>query len=269
MTRSAFGTLLTAIAVLLTACDDGSPSRSPTSPSTTTPSAIALWGRIIEQGDEQLPVEGAKVTLAQGQPQDASTTTDARGNYRLQGVTGPLVVRAEAPGFLTQEKPASTTGQVAIQLDFVLELTAPHSQIAGLWQLTLTASSSCSSLLPQEARERKYAVTISQDRRDAKIEFPGLPPLPDGGNTVLYGRVTGDALTLEFLDDHYYGHTFREQLGENAHFTVIGVGVGAVDTVAASGTIRGEFVVLSDSTASARVVAKCDATDHRFRLAKR
>ena len=268
MTRSAFGTLLTAIAVLLVACDDGGPSRSPASPSTTTPSAVALWGLVLEQ--DHFPVEGATVTLAQGQPQNASTTTDWRGNYRLQGVTGPLVVRAEAPGFLTQEKPASTTGQVAIKLDFVLELAAPHSQIAGLWQLTLAASSGCSSFLPQEARERKYAVTISQDGRDVKIEFLGQPPLPDGGNAVLYGRVTGDALRVEFsYDHHYYGYTFLEKLGENAYFTVIGAGVGTVDTVAASGTITGEFVVLSGSTASAQVVAKCEAPDHRFRLTKR
>jgi hypothetical protein len=123
----------------------------------------------------------------------------------------------------------------------------PPANVAGIYNATLTASSTCSANLPSEARVLHYGAEVTQTGPSAQVKIN-----PHGGNGVtVAGTVSGQ--TINFPSVSFSG------------ITVGGAAVSLAATtgkanVAANGEIAGTF----SGTYQAASGTSCNAADHQL-----
>ena len=182
----------------------------------------------------------------------------------------------------TRTQQRSPTGSV--WLPFTLSVLAAPVAIAGDYTLTLSAASACAGSLPEGARERTYAATISPSL------YPGAPPETQFSVTVrgasflsgygsFYLGVAGDYVAI-FIGDH--GPLVVEQLAPNTYlaldgWTAVSVGTSSVSTISTAFEGSFEHCELKSApgsyyecpSAQAISKARCESKNHQLLLTRR
>jgi len=204
------------------------------------PGTFRLTGAVSEAG---VPVVDATVDLLDGSRAKLSTQTDSDGIYRLFGVVGNIEVRVMKAGYLEQVKRLFVSDDA--KADFAL--ASERTDLAGTYQLTVSAASRCPSTgwaLPQAARVRTYTATITQDGPRLSLVLGGAA-LVDGSFT---GRVEPGVVTFDVrgLDSHiaYYYYfassiDFLEVFSPTSLLIVSGRVTATPTSSGISGTLNG------------------------------
>lgn len=167
-----------------------SSSRSPVAPAPASqatpqpapqPALVTVSGYITDTAFR--PVAGAHVEVLDGPHAGRVTTTDARGQFQLQGMFDDATrFRATKDAYLaatTTLTPRCATCSGNRFLFFYLAIVDPPVNLAGEYTLTLTADAACTDL-PADVLTRTYAATLS----DWSL---GTAP----ANTVLKASISG------------------------------------------------------------------------------
>ena len=114
---------------------------------------------------------GVKVEVVDGPSAGVSTMSNPDGSFSLAGTFDDTVAfRASREGYVTATRTQQRNPTGSVWLSFTLSVLAAPVAIAGDYTLTLSAASACAGSLPEGARERTYAATISPSL------YPGAPP---------------------------------------------------------------------------------------------
>lgn len=230
-----------------------------------------LRGTVTEPGP--VPIGEARVDVIDGSHAGRSATTNGlNGTYEIYGLSGTLSVRVTKDGFVVDTKSVSLTENRV--LDFELRPTAAPLPIAGNYRLTIAASNSCASRLPEDGRTRTYDARINQGEAKLLVNVEGAPfvlhPRTGTGNHF-FGTIRANAVSLTIDSDFYnYGATFFdlvEQLGPTTYLTISGTANGTATPRTIAGSLNGAFLVWESNEFygfSRRAVAGCYATDHQF-----
>ena len=125
----------------------------------------------------------------------------------------------------------------------------PPANIAGSYNASITASSTCSANLPSATRVLNYAAEVSQTGAAAQVQL-----IPHGGSTVtVTSTVSGQ--TINFPSFSLSGNT----VGGGA---VSVVATGTTANVAADGSITGTL----SGTYQAASGTSCNAGDHQLQM---
>jgi hypothetical protein len=229
-------------------------------------------GTVIVQGsvsDSGFPLQGARVEVLSGTGAGKATTTDASGHYKLFGLLGSIQMRASLDGYVSQ-----TVGATAVASSFVnfaLTPTTTPVDLAGNWDLTLDASSSCTTL-PDVAHRRTYTAAIAQTGTSLKVTLSGAKFATDGSFYTPAGtlenqfraHLVGNAVALTLDTFNYYGthYDLAEIISDNTQLLIVGKGSGTATSSTVSGTLDGYFEVFTSGPPVSAVT--CTAADHRF-----
>jgi hypothetical protein len=163
------------------ACGNG---HSPLEPTPTAGAAatyeVRLSGSVTDTASRALA--GATVQIVGGPTAGMATTTDDHGRFLMPGTfTGTATVRASKDGYepeTTALPPSIPPGRsvplpppgevVRWDMGFSLQPDGPSANLAGVYTLTLSTDSSCTTL-PEEARTRTYTVTIVPGLRSTRF----------------------------------------------------------------------------------------------------
>ncbi len=141
----------------------------PTAPTGSTSVPAALPGEFI-RGEAQdsafRPIPGAKIEILDGPQAGTTTTSDAGGEFSLQGIVNDATkFRASKEGYLTTTAtlgPACDRCNPTRWIYFYLEVLEPPVNLAGNYTVTFNADTACVNL-PDELRMRSYDATIRPD----------------------------------------------------------------------------------------------------------
>lgn len=126
--------------------------------------------------------------------------------------------------------------------------TATPANVAGSYNATFTASSTCSASLPSDARSLFFIATLTQTGSTVQAQLVGH----QGGTVTVSGTVSGQTLSLPSL-------SFNETVGRGATLTASGSGsVGSNGSI--TGTVNGTYQVPAGSS--------CVATNHQLQMVK-
>jgi hypothetical protein len=130
--------------------------------------------------------------------------------------------------------------------------TAPPANIAGSYDTTITAASTCSANLPNETRTLQFLSEIAQTGATVQVKLiakvPGVPEL------TFSGTVSGQTVTFPSF-------SFTETMGRGAALSGSGnatVGSGANASI--TGTLSGTYQTSSG--------ASCNAANHQLQMVK-
>ncbi len=124
---------------------------------------------------------------------------------------------------------------------------APPANVAGEYNATITASSTCSARLPPDAWVLKYPATITQT--DAAIQAKFISH--QGSTTTISGTVSGQTINFPSFS-----------LAENMTGGVVALTATAKANVAADNSIAGPL----SGTYQTPSGTSCNASDHQLEL---
>lgn len=159
--------------------------------------------------DGGVPITGAKVAVTGGTARGLATP--AGPEYRLYGLAGPTELLATRNGYEDQTRRIDIGGHQRV--DFDLRPSGPRVDVSGSYTLEVSADRACRDSLPETARTRRYAATITQ-------AGPWVTATLSGGFRTHGGRLRnmfsgmsepGDVVMLElrptaFLDYYHYSY---------------------------------------------------------------
>jgi hypothetical protein len=124
----------------------------------------------------------------------------------------------------------------------------PPANIAGPYNVHITASSSCSASLPSDARALFFVATVTQTGATVQMELVGHP----GGTVTVSGTVSGQTVNFPSL-------SLSETLGRGA--TVVASGsASVVNANRLTGSLNGTYQTPSGSS--------CTAANHQLEMVK-
>lgn len=231
-----------------------------------------LVGIVTESGAPSVPIGNARVEVVTG---EASTTTDAFGNYKLYGVPAVADIRITANSYGTEVFPVQLSDNTT--RNFALNLTGPRPNFSGDYTLLLDIAGSCSgfpSALPSEFQHRSYDTTIAQTGSALEANLTGsqfrLNSLGRGNHFSGALIPGGVRFELQWYDSYYYpyyGPTSYPNIAEQVSGSRYLVTQGTANTSGSpggslTGSITNGGMVLWDSnfpTSRSRVLASCYA----------
>ena len=166
---------------------------------------------------EVFGLENATVTVVSGVGEGVAAVTTANGEFELYGVKGPVQIRATKEGYLDSVQQFNVTGPSQISLRMVAN--SPRCDCRGIYTLTITAASGCSSI-PDAARRRVYTATISQDDSQLRVSLSGSDFIvQNGAGNRFYGSVTPTGEAIFVISDqygYYPEYDIAERFGDGA-----------------------------------------------------
>lgn len=218
--------------LVISACGDNAATPAiptPIAPSPPTSANLILRGFVYDTAFR--PVAGVTVEIIDGPHAGTSMTTSELGTFEFTAefVRGSLLtLRATREGYATATRsftiPTSVRSDLYVSLP--LNSLAPPVDIAGEYDLTLTADRACVDL-PEEVRTRKYEVEI-------------VPlSVPTSLRGVVYGASFLDGynwFTVGIAGNHvsfivdFDGPTIVERIAERTYLAIDGSGGGPVGT---------------------------------------
>lgn len=133
----------------------------------------------------------------------------------------------------------------------------PNAQLAGSYTLTITASGACTTL-PSLGRVTTYTANVTQTGTTIALNAAGTVGDMIVNSTT--GSVSGNTVTLAVAITEARLNVFNFY-----SFGIAGSGSGTFDGRNVAGTINGQVAFGGSDLA----VTNCNATDHRFTLARR
>jgi hypothetical protein len=235
------------------------------------------------------PVSGATVEVVGGPLAGSSTTTDAFGFYRLNGVVGDLQIRTSREGYVPQTKGVTVTPFATPRrdqrLDFDLTSAGRILSLAGTYRVSLRASATCSTRLTPDAAVRQYTATITQDGSRLTIVLGGGEFAVDSTGVPsnhFEGRAKTDSVELAVgsLSFYYYYENswgIVERLAnpqsgawgfaQNIYLSVAGTAAGPATPSTISAALNGTLA-LDDAPGGffgqRRRLNSCNARDHEL-----
>jgi hypothetical protein len=241
------------------------------------PGTFRVSGKVMSGG---LP-EPAMVEIVSGPGTGLGTRSNYLGEYALYGAAGPVELRASAlvSGFVTKVHRLMVSDNATT--DFELEPLVSPADISGAWSVTLSASPSCRAMLPQEAWQRQFDVTINQQDTHLSITRTSPTFFEACSLPTDLGRIFGQTLSFSIVGDTAEDNFVYPCLFDRLNPTQwLGIAGPVTGTVTASGiqatldTTRGAF----DSYESASTATSpfgsppktvCHANDHSIVFRRR
>ena len=219
---------LIAAVVTGVACNDSS-QPMPTGPSSRGEGdSVTVAGTVSDAAWR--PLAGARIDVVSGPGAGLSTTTNGAGGFTVVGAFGAgSQFRATFDGHVAATlafPPRCDDCSPAHWIHFYLASTDTPVDIAGLYELTFFADSTCVAL-PAVARSRTYRATITPSSREGdplRSRFDVL--VTDPGLLAQYDRFTigvvGQHLTTDIGDWGHGGAGLVEPIGANTYVTLGG-----------------------------------------------
>ena len=233
------------------------------------PGTYRLSGKVVESG---LPVSGVAVDVTAGQGAGLSTTTDANGFYGLYGVAGDVQVQVSKAAYVAQSRALNVTANTVA--DFQVTTVNPEPNVAGTYQLTLTAGPCFSSRvprLPDTVGQQRYTVVLTQTAQHLVATLNGNQSTSPGFS----GRVEPDRVTFnirgydDYYDQWYQPLDFAEKLDDGKFLLVSGQATTTYSGANLVGTLSGAMAVASTALGnSLPVVGQCASSNHQFVLTR-
>jgi hypothetical protein len=281
--RTPVGFALLVLAMGVARCDSNhGPGPSPLAGA--VPGGTQLAGSVSDAAWR--PLAGARVEVVDGPHAGLSTTTDARGEYRLTGAFDDTThFRATKENHVAATWPlpaicARCNPQWWIH--FYLESLTSPAGIAGDYTLTFVADSACAGL-PDEVRTRTYEATVTLTSRPGEPANSRFDATVTGGtfveryNSFTIG-VAGDYVRAELGDGHG-GPGLVEQIAPRTYVTLGGtIAASVTDTSTIAGSFVGAFERCelasewgSRFSCDGGVVShgRCSSQSHAFSLRRR
>jgi hypothetical protein len=217
-------------------------------------------GRVTEELRYPIPDAGVSVTQPDGSV--IRTTTNANGDFMLPG-RGDVLLRAEKDGYTAQEKRAAVDRDMIVSLE--LQRLLGKGSIQGWWELTFTASPSCTTL-PPETRTRTYTARIwEQTRLEVELSGADMEAWWGAGFT---GIRTRDTVSFELVDTYSLDadYVFIERLDPGRNLGFAGTATGTIGEGSIVATFSGR--VQLRAVISPFVFAECRADDHRLKFTR-
>lgn len=282
--RTRTGIVLLVLAQGLAGCE-GLPPTGPSAIPPPTPTGIQLEGTVSDAAWR--PLAGARVEVVDGPQAGLSTTTDARGAFRLAGTFDDTTrFRATKEGHVAATWPLPLRCAACNPnwwIHFYLESLAPHANIAGDYTLTFIADSACAGL-PDEARSRTYGATVTLASGSGEPANSRFNVTVTGGtflehyNSFTIG-VAGDYLMTDIGDWGHGAPGLVEQVAPNTYLTLGGaIATSVTDASTISGAFHGavdrcelttEWASRSSCAGEAVARAHCLSQNHQLILRRR
>jgi hypothetical protein len=232
------------------------------------PGTYHMRGTVRDAGK---PLSEATVVITSG-PLGTKPVNLVNGVYKVFGVAGPTTIAVSKEGYQTATREITVTSHATVDIDMVLRGSRPD--ISGGYTLTFTAAPECTSL-PEYARSREYAATVSQSGADVEVHLAPAPGTRfievDGRRLDHFGGIVG-ATSVQFdlsrtPPDFYYRLMYPpifQVVGDNRLFGVDGSAVTTIFPDRLEGPLSGTFT----TTGSGIPTQGCDSMNHRLRLTK-
>ena len=267
-------------------------TRGPMEPTPPVPPALQefrLSGAVTDTANR--PLASSKIEVVDGARAGTVATTDDGGRFSMPGTfTGSITLAASKDGYLRETRsvlspavpvPPGNAGG-AWEIAFHLEPLGPSANIVGVYTLTMTADSACSSL-PAEARTRTYTATIVPGGRSnffaglSDARFLSIVPCPTGRptETCTYNRL-GIGIAGNFANIVSGG--IVEQLSETTYLVVTGGGGAVFDLSGIMLPFEGSFQYCSSEpyqidqgtwACTGNAGVECHSDRHQLALVRR
>lgn len=236
-----------------------------------------LSGVVSEAQTVDVPLGGARVEVVAGTGAGLSATTTEDGRYRLYGVSGLAELRVTKDGY--QPLARSIDVRDHQNEDFGLPLVQQRVTVSGVYTLRIAASAECREALPEEARVRTYAATLTQDGPNVHARLSGgtFVLLRSGRGNGFQGRLAGDQLTFsltKYSNTYYKGYgqpyaDLAEQISPSRYIVVDGTAVMRASASQMTGSLEGSFQLYKDDPRwSPAKIAECRSGSHQFMLSR-
>lgn len=128
---------------------------------------------------------------------------------------------------------------------------AAPANIAGSYNVTVTASTTCSASLPATARALEFLANIAQT--DAAVQVQLIAKVPGVPEVAFSGTVAGQTVSFPSF-------SFTEPMGRGAALAASGNAGVAANGLSMTGTLNGTFQASSG--------ASCNAATHQLQFIK-
>jgi hypothetical protein len=159
------------------------------------PGTFKVSGRIGEAGTSAYLFDvTVRVVSGMGTELHASM---GNGRYSFYGLAGPVRLEASAPDHETQTRDLTVTGNIDTQ-DFFLVTTQKFEDVSGPWTFALVGpSSGCAAGFPAAARDRQYALQITQQNTHLTMDLRRATLFVETPE-IFFGTVSGTHVLLDF-----------------------------------------------------------------------
>lgn len=222
--------------------------------------SFVVHGGVAQAG---YPLAGATVTLTSTSGTRTSTV-DESGIYMFAPVdAGEVTVQASLPGY-TGRTERVTIGRDE-QLDLELQPASPPTEIAGIYRLTFTASSSCS--LPGEAQQRIYPARVVLGRtinrpEDVIVTVSGFDFISWGNAAGFVGTREGSTVRFTIDTNLDADYALIEMIDQTKALYFSGSASVTVGEHTMDGLFDGTLTLFDFLTRT--TLGKCQASDHRI-----
>ncbi len=236
---------------------------------------FVLTGNITEAVG--LPIDGAAVSLKGGTVTGPRSVTTESGFYRFAGVAGAITIGVTHSGYVREDSPVTISRDTVVDIE--LAPNNPPANIAGVYQLNIAASGSCSGRLPAAARSRTYRAEIDQAGAGISVTLSGADFIETGGgytpprlSNAFSGRVVGTHVTFDLFTSAYdfyndQAYAVAERVG-NQYLAISGTAETTATVSKISGSLAGAFDLFNSPPAQQRPDVTCTAGNHRFMFTK-
>jgi hypothetical protein len=200
-------------------------------------------GQVTESG---LPVPGVKVAVVAGERTGLSTHAKSDGTYVLYGLAGATDLAASEEAFQTATRSIVVTDHQTV--DFTLQPLRGYDSLTGEWRLTLQASPSCGSQIPQDTTTRTFGARITQRGSQLTLDLTSptrviLIDYPAAGFGGVSGADMGFYLQRDDTDQNPPRWVLLEMLEPRRFLGIAGKAEGQRSGNVMTGWFSGEFSV--------------------------
>lgn len=219
-----------------------------------------LQGRVTEPGTFTVADAGVQVSSPS---RTFTARTGGDGHYVVAAPAGEVTMTVEKEGYTSQTK------RLTMQRDETVDVTLQRGDatgLAGLYELTITASPSCK--LPQELMRRRYLARIVE-QSDARlvVDLSGAE-FAFWGNSGFTGTRNGN--NLQFVIEpwmQFSDYAVMERIDDYTTLSYYGKASGTIGGTSIVATLNGT-VELSRTGSSGAGTTQCDAADHRMEFVR-
>lgn len=217
-----------------------------------------VMGRVVEAGTPDSPVGAVRVEASRL----PVVLSNGSGEYRLYGVGATERIRFRKDGYVTAELNLTISDHSVHNV--TLDLVAPRADLSGTHQLTIIAGPECRGTLPEALLTRRFTAELKQNGK--YLEGVAGGALFVQNRNRLYAIVEPSGVSLQFLDDTYYGGRwyFVEKVDDETALAFVGFAQLPPTGRGYAGSWSGSIQLLNASLTT--TLAECRSSNHQVTL---